>query len=163
MNFCGVIVLAVPIGIVATLVMDVIGWTQKRVLGVPPLDYAFVGRWVMAMREGRFRHQMIMQSPRQQFERPVGWVLHYLIGIAFVALMLGVTGPGWAERPTIWAPMITGLLSVAAPFLIMQPAFGFGFAASRTPMPWTARRRSLVAHLSFGIGIYLAGLGLSLT
>ena len=161
MNFWDLIVLAIPIGIVATLIMDAAGWTQKHLLNVPQLDYAFVGRWLMAMRDGRFRHEMIMQSPAQPFERPVGWALHYLTGIAFVAIMLGLTGPGWVERPTIWAPLAAGLLSVAAPFFVMQPAFGFGMAASKTPTPWTVRRRSLIAHLSFGVGIYWAGLLLS--
>lgn len=45
---------------------------------------------------------------------------------------------------------------MAAPLFVMQPAFGFCIAASRTPQPDVARRRSLVTHLSYGVGLYLA-------
>ena len=34
---------------------------------------------------------------------------------------------------------------------------GAGIAASRTPKPGVARLRSLMAHASFGVGLYLAG------
>ncbi|WP_447883030.1 DUF2938 family protein [Serratia fonticola] len=51
-----------------------------------------------------------------------------------------------------------GIISVVAPFFLMQPSFGFGFAAARTPQPNVARQRSLIAHVSFGIGIYVVAL-----
>jgi Protein of unknown function (DUF2938) len=51
---------------------------------------------------------------------------------------------------------MVGLATVAAPFLILQPAFGAGIAASLTPRPNIARVRSLLTHLSFGLGLYLA-------
>jgi hypothetical protein len=41
------------------------------------------------------------------------------------------------------------------PFFIMQPAFGLGFAASKTSNPTQARLRSLMNHTAFGIGLYL--------
>ncbi|WP_346430223.1 DUF2938 family protein [Cupriavidus basilensis] len=52
--------------------------------------------------------------------------------------------------------MLLGVLSVLAPFLIMQPGMCAGVAASRTPPPSTTRWRSLMAHTSFGIGMYVA-------
>ncbi|MDF3939614.1 DUF2938 family protein, partial [Achromobacter denitrificans] len=52
--------------------------------------------------------------------------------------------------------------SVAAPFLILQPGMGAGIAASRVPKPNTARARSLMAHASFGVGLYLAAWGSAL-
>jgi len=42
-----------------------------------------------------------------------------------------------------------------APFFIMQPAFGLGFAASKTKNPAQARLRSLMNHTAFGLGLYL--------
>jgi hypothetical protein len=48
------------------------------------------------------------------------------------------------------------MLTVAAPFFILQPALGLGIAASRTPSPARARLRSLISHLVFGFGLYLA-------
>ncbi|WP_235801347.1 DUF2938 family protein [Yersinia pekkanenii] len=33
---------------------------------------------------------------------------------------------------------------------------GAGIAAVKTPQPTIARRRSLIAHASFGVGLYVA-------
>lgn len=57
--------------------------------------------------------------------------------------------------------MITGLGSTAAPFFLMQPAFGLGVAASKTPNPTVARFRSLRAHAVYGLGLYLTGQALT--
>ncbi|GHB39015.1 hypothetical protein GCM10007094_30610 [Pseudovibrio japonicus] len=103
-----------------------------------------------------------MQSPSQPFERSLGWVGHYAIGVAFAFILLAVAGPVWLQNPTIQMPLMIGVLSLAIPFFLMQPAFGFGIAAAKTPAPKIARIRSLIAHLSFGLGLYLTGLCLNL-
>ena len=46
-----------------------------------------------------------------------------------------------------------GLVTVAAPFLLMQPALGVGIAASKTPNPTAARLRSLMTHAAFGLDL----------
>mgnify|MGYP001322977835 CR=1 FL=1 len=53
--------------------------------------------------------------------------------------------------------LLFGIVTVLAPFLIMQPAFGLGFAASKTPNPMQARLRSLMNHTAFGCGLYCFG------
>jgi len=147
---------ALFIGAGGTLVMDLWAVLQRRAFGVPSLDYALVGRWLGHMPGGRFRHVSIMSAPPVAYERAIGWVAHYAIGIAFAALLLTFAGPDWARVPTLIPALAAGLASVVAPFCVMQPAFGFGIAAARTPRPNVARRRSLIAHLSFGFGLYLA-------
>nr|WP_202899843.1 DUF2938 family protein [Kordiimonas gwangyangensis] len=62
------------------------------------------------------------------------------------------------KAPTPLPALAVGIGSIIAPFFIMQPAFGFGFAASRTPAPWKARLKSLVTHTVFGMGLYLTAL-----
>ena len=47
------------------------------------------------------------------------------------------------------------------PWLVMQPSFGLGIAASKAPKPTQARLKSLMTHTVFGIGLYLWGLLLS--
>jgi hypothetical protein len=42
-----------------------------------------------------------------------------------------------------------GLGTVLMRFFIMQPAFGLGFAASKTPNPTQARLRNLMNHFAF--------------
>jgi hypothetical protein len=148
---------ALLIGVGATVVMDIWLAVRKRLLGIPPLDHGLLGRWFAYLARGRFRHDPIAASPPVQGERLIGWTAHYLIGIAFAALLLAIWGLDWARHPTIGPALIVGIGGVAAPFLLMQPGMGAGIAASRTPNPAAARHRSLVTHAIFGLGLYVAG------
>lgn len=148
---------AVLIGIGATLVMDLWALLLKRLFGAPSLDYALVGRWIGQLPRGRLTHPGIARSAPVAGERAIGWIAHYAIGIGFALLLLAIWGPAWAARPTLLPALIVGIATVAAPFLILQPGMGAGIAASRTPKPGVARLRSLMAHASFGVGLYLAG------
>lgn len=141
----------------ATLAMDAWTLARARLLGVPPLDYRLVGRWLAWMPRGRFRHRPISASAPVPGERAIGWIAHYLIGIAFAAMLLAAAGSGWFQQPTIGPALAVGIASVAAPFFVMQPALGYGIAASRTPDPSAARLRSLATHAVFGLGLWAAG------
>jgi hypothetical protein len=106
------------------------------------------------MARGRFRHDSMAAVAPVRGERVIGWVAHYLIGIAFAALLPVVWGPGWIDAPTLAPALVVGIGTVAAPFLLMQPGMGAGIAASRTPRPAAARLQSLVTHTVFGFGLY---------
>jgi hypothetical protein len=145
------------IGAGATMVMDFWAIARKRLFGIAPPDYGLVGRWLAHMPAGRFRHDRISASPPVRGERLIGWTAHYLIGMAFAAILLGIWGLGWVHRPTLGPALAVGVGTVAAPFLVMQPGMGAGIAASRTPRPAAARLQSLVTHAIFGLGLYAAG------
>lgn len=145
-------------GIGATAFMDLWGIARKFLFGMAPPDYGMVGRWIAHMPRGRFVHNAIAAAPAMPAERLIGWTAHYLIGITFAAILVGVCGTAWLERPTIGPALMIGVVTVAAPFLIMQPGMGAGIAASRTKNPAAARRQSLVTHTMFGLGLYVAGL-----
>lgn len=146
------------IGLGATALVDLWAIARRRLLGVTPPDYAMVGRWLAHMRHGRFRHVAIGAAAPVRGERILGWAAHYLTGVAFAALLVGIAGPGWLERPTLVPALAVGLGTVAAPFLLMQPGMGAGIAAGRTPNPAAARIHSLLTHAVFGLGLYLAAL-----
>lgn len=139
----------------ATLVTDAWGLARRPLLGVPAPDYGLVGRWFGHMRHGRFHHAAIARAEPVTGERLIGWSAHYLIGIAFAALLVLLTGPGWLQAPTLAPALLFGLATVAAPFLLMQPGMGAGIAATRTPAPGKARLHSLITHAVFGLGLYL--------
>ncbi len=147
---------AVLLGTGATAVMDAWGLARKRLLGAKAPDYGLVGRWLAYMPRGRFRHDPIAATPPVRAERLIGWSAHYLIGVAFAALLLAIWGLEWARQPTLAPALIVGIATVAAPFLLMQPGMGLGIAASRTPRPGAARVQSLVTHTVFGLGLYAA-------
>lgn len=148
---------AILIGAGATAFLDL--WSAARALffGVPQPDYAPVGRWLAWMPRGRFVHDPISKSAPVRGERLIGWIAHYLIGIAFAAVLLIGWGAEWARAPALIPALLVGIGSVAAPFVLMQPAMGAGIAASRTPGPRAARLRSFTTHAVFGVGLYAAG------
>ena len=148
---------AILIGAGATAFLDLWSASRARFFGAAAPDYALGGRWLAHLARGRFFHEAIAKSAPVKGERLIGWVAHYLIGIAFAAALLIGWGPEWARQPTLIPALIVGIGSVAAPFLLMQPGMGLGIAASRTPDPAAARLRSLTTHAIFGLGLYAAG------
>jgi len=146
------------IGIGATLVMDLWALFLRRAFGIPSLHYGMVGRWIGHFPSGRFVHDGIGKADPVPAERALGWAAHYAIGIAFAALLLGIWGLDWSRDPTVIPALAVGILTAVAPFFLMQPGMGAGVAASKTPQPNVARLRTLMAHTSFGVGLYIAAL-----
>lgn len=149
---------AILIGIGATLTTDLLALILKRTFKIAAPNYCLVGRWLRYMREGIFWHSSITSAPQKRAECIVGWIAHYLIGITFAIAFIALVGTNWLQHPILIPALLFGVVTVLMPFLIMQPAFGLGFASSRTPNPIQARLRSLVNHTSFGVGLYLFGL-----
>lgn len=171
----------------ATLVMDAWVLLRRRLFGVRALDYALLGRWLVYLVRAATRHAAsnrgsglgvrrpaprtsaalvppgkvaanpVAAAPRVRGERALGWLAHYAIGIAFAGVLVAFAGPGGCREPSLVAAMLVGIGSVAAPFLVLQPAFGMGIAACRTATPWSARAQTLVTHAVFGLGLHLSG------
>jgi hypothetical protein len=152
---------ALVIGIGATAFMDLAALVRRHLFGTPLADYALVGRWIAYMPRGRFVHHPIAASPSLRGEGAIGWIAHYGTGIVFAGMLLTVVGMEWMQHPAVLPALAVGIGSVAAPFLLMQPGMGLGVAARRTPHPGAARLRSLVTHALFGIGLYVAGMAMT--
>jgi hypothetical protein len=148
---------AIAIGTGATLVMDLWMSLRRRVFGIATLDYALVGRWFAYLPRGKFRHFSITASPSISGERVIGLLAHYVSGIVFAGVLLGVFGTQWIDQPTLGPALIVGMGSVAAPFLLMQPGMGMGVAARLASRPMCARLNSVITHAVFGVGLYAAG------
>ena len=151
----------IAVGIGATLVMDLWNLFLKRTFSIPSLNYCLLGRWLRHMPGGTFRHASIAAAPQKPFECTVGWIAHYTIGVVFALVFVVITSGGWLVRPTLLPSLLYGIGTVVFPFFIMQPSFGLGIAASRTPKPMQARLKSLVTHSVFGVGLYVCALGVS--
>ena len=113
------------------------------------------------MQEGTLRHASIAASPQKPRECTVGWIAHYTIGIVFALVFVLVSSGDWLARPTVLPALLYGIGTVVFPLFVMQPSFGLGIAASRTPHPAQARLKSLMTHTVFGIGLYVCALGVS--
>lgn len=153
--------LAMLIGIGATAVMDAWLLLLKH-LGVPTLNFAFIGRWMGHLFRGQFAHAAIAKAVPIRGELAWGWLTHYAVGVAFATVLVSLQGADWVRSPTLLPALAVGVCTVAAPLLVMQPAMGSGFAASRTPTPLKNCLRSLANHTVFGFGLYLSALAIAL-
>ncbi len=149
------LITVILIGSGATAVMDVWLLLLKR-LGVPTLNFAFIGRWVGHLAHGRFAHVAIGQASPIAGERALGWLVHYAVGMAFAGLLLLIEGRAWASQPSLLPALFVGMATVLFPLLLMQPAMGSGFAARKTATPLKNCLRSLANHSVFGLGLFLA-------
>lgn len=148
------------IGIGATALMDL--WLLLlRQLGLPTLNFAYIGRWAGHGLRGRWAHAAIARSAAVPGELALGLVVHYAVGIAFAALLVGLCGLGWVHAPSGGAALAMGMGSVVAPLFILQPAMGAGVASSKTATPVRNCFRSLANHTAFGAGLYLAALAVA--
>jgi len=145
------------IGVGATLAMDAWALALKQ-LGIPSLNFAFLGRWLGHLPDGQWFHASIARAPPVKGELLLGWLAHYSIGISFSALLLSTFGLEWARSPSPWPALFIGVVTVVAPLLILQPALGAGIASSKTPAPLFNSLKSLGTHTVFGLGLYLSAL-----
>jgi hypothetical protein len=146
------------IGIGATLTFDLWALFLKHAFKITPSNFCLVGRWLRYMPEGIFKHSNIGSAPQKSAECVIGWIAHYMIGISFAITFVAFAGYDWLQHPMLIPALVFGIITVSAPFFIMQPLFGLGFATSKTPNPTQARLRSLMNHAVFGFGLYLFGL-----
>lgn len=142
------------VGIVATAVLD--SWAQmlRRVFGIPGTNWAHVGRWVAGIPSGALRHDAIQAIPAVAHEVLLGWSTHYMIGVAYAAIyrvMLTAT----SQTPGPGSAILFGLVTVLAPWLILQPGLGAGYFAGNTPNPAVSRAMNVLSHSVFGVGLYL--------
>ena len=90
--------LAMLIGIGATAVMDAWLLLLKH-LGVPTLNFAFIGRWVGHLLRGQFAHAAIAKAAPIRGELAWGWLTHYAVGMAFATVLVGIQGADWVRSP----------------------------------------------------------------
>jgi hypothetical protein len=152
------VVRSLLIGGGATVTMDLWAAILRR-FGVPSLDLALLGRWIAHIPRGRWIHQSIARTAPVRAERLLGWCAHYAIGVSFAALLLFAFGLQWAHTPTLLPALLIGIPSVVAPWFVLQPALGAGIASSKTPKPLFNAMKSLVTHIVFGFGLFIAASG----
>jgi hypothetical protein len=145
---------AIPIGVGATMTMDI--WAAiLRKFGVPSLNFAFLGRWIGHLPEGRILHESIAKASPVKGELYLGWAAHYAIGISFALLLVSIYGLAWARSPSLLPALLIGIVTVVAPLFVLQPALGLGIASSKTATPVFNCIKSVITHTIYGFGLYL--------
>ena len=149
---------SVVLGVAATALLDVWAMFLQRAFGIPPANWALVGRWVGHLPRGRFVHDDIGQAEPVPNELAIGWVFHYAVGIAFAAALLAIWGLGWARMPTLIPALIVGYVTIGCGWFILQPGMGAGVAASKRANAMQIRLLNILGHTVFGLGLYFAAL-----
>lgn len=144
------------VGAAGTVLLDIWALFLARVMNVPATNWAMVGRWLGHMPHGKLYHTSMTAVEPVNGELAIGWIAHYAIGIGYGLLLLAVLGSAWLKEPTILAPLILSWVLLIAPFLLMMPGMGMGFAGSKMPKPAITRIKSTVCHSVFGVGMFLA-------
>lgn len=144
-----VALLMVGSGIVATAVGDLV---SRCVFGKS--HWNLVGRWVAGIPQGHFIHNDIKHSPSVPYESVIGWGFHYITGIVYGVLYIGIclfteTTPGFISAISF------GILTVVAPYFSLMPGMGMGVLARKTPTPIISCLSSLLIHTVFGAGLWL--------
>ena len=145
----------IAIGIVGTIGMDTWALVVRHVFHLPVSDWAMIGRWVGYFPRGRFTHAPIAASAPLPHELATGWIVHYLTGVIYGLLYLGLVESLFDTAPGLASATGFGLCTLAAPWLLMQPGLGLGFFAAKTPRPWLTRTINVSMHLSFALAMYL--------
>jgi len=146
------------IGVLATIGMDIWAAIAKYVLKLPTAHWNMVGRWFGHMPRGVFVHAAIAEAEPIRNELMIGWIAHYCTGIFYGVLYLLIVQGIMGVAPTLQSALFFGLVTLVAPWLIMQPAIGAGRFASNTPRPGVVRLVNLSMHLVFGACLYPAWL-----
>lgn len=146
------------IGVGATVIMDLWAIFLRRAFNVVSFNFCLLGRWLGYMPQGIFVHKNIVVATKQPAECLIGWAAHYVIGIVYAFVLVVPVSGAWLSHPTFIPALLVGILTLVFPFLVMQPALGFGIAASKNPNPTQARLKSLMTHVVFGTGLYVSAL-----
>ena len=150
-----VLLSGVSIGVIATVCMDLWAVIAKHVLRLPTAHWNLVGRWFGHMPRGVFVHPAIADAGPVRNELAIGWIAHYATGIIYGITYLLVVQLILAREPTVVSALVFGLVTLAAPWFVMQPAMGAGIFANKTPRPDIVRFVNLTMHTVFGLSLYL--------
>ena len=129
------LITATAVGLGATLMIDLWALLLRRGFAIPSLNYCLLGRWLLHIPRGTIVHRSIAAAEPKSHECTLGWTAHYLIGAAFALGFVSLASASWLERPTLLPAVAFGAATTLVPYFVMQPSFGLGIAASKTPNP----------------------------
>lgn len=150
-------------GVIATMSMDVLSAIAIRLRLIAPLSPNVVGRWFSSVARAHPFHEDIARAAPAGHEFAIALPVHYAIGMFLTALFVVMAHRiGWHARglPTALA---FGVCTSVLPWLLMFPAMGYGFFGAHGPAGTRLFASSMVTHVFFGLGLWIAVRILSLT
>jgi hypothetical protein len=140
-------------GVTATLFMDLWQRLLHAVAGIPPSNWALVGRWFVQASRGTFFHDAIAKKPEAKHELAIGWAGHYATGIVYGVVYVLMIVEFLGLLPSIRNGLVFGVVSVVVPWFFFMPAMGVGVLAKNAPNRPLACGLALAGHTVFGVGL----------
>jgi hypothetical protein len=148
------VVQAVIAGVFATAMLDLWQRLLHAVAGIPPANWAMIGRWFAYLPRGQVVHRPIGATAEVRGELALGWAMHYLVGLAYGFAYLGLLVYGLDRPPSLLNGAVFGAASVAIAWFIMQPGIGIGVMGRLTPNPAVPILNALASHVIYGLALF---------
>jgi hypothetical protein len=150
------IVTGVAVGVLGTIVMDVLNHLFARIGMISKIDVGMLGRMAVGWIHGRFLYHHPGEMEQVANEIFYGYITHYSIGVGLAVpfvigwdLMVGgPSSPAWA--------LAYGVTTTIASWLFVYPSLGLGVFGLRSPEGIKSTLSSLANHIFFGIGMAVA-------
>ena len=142
-------------GIFATVTIDLWALVLKHGFKQQTTDWGMAGRWFANLPRGKFIHTPISKTAPVKHETPIGWTVHYIVGITYAWMYIIIVNDLLNAEPSLVSATLFGIATVIAPWFIMQPGFGMGIMARHAPNPNVKRLLSLSVHAIFGVALYV--------
>lgn len=153
-------------GIFGAILMDITESVAARFGLTSGVNVALLGRWAIGLTRGQWSHSDILDSPPLPGEVRMGGVFHLLVGGGGVGLIYGfsISHVGIAQPVQhLWSGLAFGAATSLLPWLVLLPAFGWGWFGRRGPAGSNALLASTVSHIPYGLGVgAVMALGVSL-
>lgn len=148
-------VLAFLGGIVGAVLMDITESIAARIGLTSGVNVALVGRWALGLTRGQWRHGDIARSPERLGEVRAGWAFHYLVGGGVALMYAAFVRYAGLNVPTqhLWGGVMFGAATSLLPWLVLLPAFGWGWFGRHGPPGSNALLASAVSHIPYGLGV----------
>jgi len=121
----------IAVGIFSCVIFDVWQRIFKLLTGIPPSNWAMVGRWLINLIKN---HQIFVENittvKSYDSELKIGWLFHYFVAILyafvyFLLMRLGIINPGVVDG------FIFGVISVIVPWFFFSQHSAMAFLLKR--------------------------------
>ena len=140
-------------GIGACIIFDLWQRIFAILTGIPPSNWAMVGRWLLGLLGGQgLIARDLATRPALPNEAAAGWILHYVVAVGYAVIYAALMKAGLLAAG-LGDGLIFGVISVVVPWFFFMPAMGNGMMARLTPNPPLACAVALMMHAVFGLAL----------
>lgn len=143
------------IGVLATIIMDLLSTIVYKLRLIAPLPRRLIGRWFASVPKGQMFVRDIGKLAPVNHEVMIALSVHYVIGIILALMYLVVSSILGLSPRSLLLALGFALCTNVFPWFLMFPAMGYGWFGSHGPVGTRLFLSSLVSHCFYGVGLWL--------